>query len=336
MTSIAHIGYGYWGRNLARNFSELGVLAAVVDPDAEAGRAAAEALGARPASLDEVLADPAIDAVSIASPAQMHFTHAEAALKAGKHVFVEKPLALDVADAGHLAALAGERGLRLMVGHLLQYHPVYRRLREMVEAGELGRLLYVYSNRMSLGKFRREENVLWSFAPHDISMVLGLAGEEPVDVSAQGAVAFTPGIADMATMQMHFPSGAGGHVQVSWMHPFKEQRLVVIGRTAMAVFEDSQPDWGEKLRLYRHTIDTGGPVPVPAKAEAERVDVPRAEPLREECAHFVECVDKNRRPLTDAEEGLRVLGVLERAETALSENLARQAALQKAPARQAG
>lgn len=321
MTSIAHIGYGYWGRNLARNFSELGVLTAIVDPDPKAAEAAAAALGARAASFEDVLADPKVDGVSIASPAEMHFGHAMAALEAGKHVYVEKPLALDVAEAERLHAVAQSRGLTLMVGHLLQYHPVYVKLRAMVEAGELGRLQYVYSNRLSLGKFRREENVLWSFAPHDISMVLGLFGSEPSHVTAQGTVAYTPGIADMVTMQMHFPGGGSGHVQVSWMHPFKEQRLVVIGDKAMAVFEDSQPDWDQKLKLYRHRIDVAGAVPVPEKADAEAVLVPRSEPLRNECAHFITCIDQRLKPLTDGVEGLGVLRCLARAEAALRDNL---------------
>jgi len=323
MTSIAHIGCGYWGKNIVRNMAELGFLRAVVDADTAAAARAAEAHGVSALSMEEVLADKAIDAISIASPAELHARHAEAALRAGKHVFVEKPLALDVADAERLAALADARGLVLMVGHLLQYHPVYQRLREMVEAGAFGRLLYVYSNRMSLGKFRREENVLWSFAPHDISMILGLVGEEPEEVSAQGTVAFTPGIADMATMQMRFPSGAGGHVQACWMHPFKEQRLVVIGERAMAVFEDSEPDWGRKLKIYRHAIDRSGPVPVPVKAEAEEIAVAPSEPLKAECSHFAECIERKRRPLTDGAEGLRVLRVLARAEQALEASLPR-------------
>src|SRR5262245_34017625 len=213
MPSIAHVGYGYWGRNLARNFAELGALKAVVDADPAAALSAASAFGVEAESFEEVLARPDIDAVSLASPAEMHFSHAEAALLAGKHVFVEKPLALEVGDAQRLCAIAEERGLTLMVGHLLQYHPAYVKLREMVQRGELVRLLYVYSNRMSLGKFRREENVLWSFAPHDISMILGLFGEQPSHISAQGSVSFTPGVADMVTMQMHFPGGGSAHVQ---------------------------------------------------------------------------------------------------------------------------
>lgn len=324
MVSVAHVGHGYWGRNLARNFHELGHLAAVVDPDPKAAEAAAKAYGVSAATFEEVLADPKIQAISLATPAGLHFSQAKAALEAGKHVFVEKPLALDVADAEQLCRLAEQRGLVLMVGHLLQYHPVYIKLREMVEAGELGRLLYVYSNRLSLGKFRSEENVLWSFAPHDLSMLLGLFGAEPVHVTAQGNVSFLPGIADMATVQMHFPGGGSGHVQVSWMHPFKEQRLVVIGEKAMAVFEDSLADWQDKLVLYRHVIDTNGAVPEPRKADGERVAVEKSEPLKAECQHFTACIESGQKPRTDGREGLAVLRVLDKTEKALQQNLASQ------------
>lgn len=321
MTTIAHVGHGYWGRNLARNFHELGHLAAVVDADPAVAAAAAAGYGVRALSFEAALADPGIDAVSLASPAGLHFAQAKAALEAGKHVYVEKPLSLDLGEAEALCALAAMRGRVLMVGHLLQYHPVYVRLRAMVEAGEFGRLLHVYSNRLSLGKFRTEENVLWSFAPHDISMILGLVGEEPAAVSAQGTAAFTPGVADLVTAQMRFPGGARAHVLASWMHPFKEQRLVVIGETAMAVFEDSQPVWEDKLLLYRHEIDTSGRVPNPVKAEAERVIVEKAEPLKEECRHFVRCVETGATPRTDGREGLAVLRVLDAAERALAANL---------------
>ena len=323
MIAIAHIGHGYWGRNIARNLHELGHLAAVVDADPQAAEAAARTYGVKAPTWDEVLADPAIGGVSIASPAVLHFAQARAALQAGKHVFVEKPVALDVGEAKLLCELAESRGLVFMVGHLLQYHPAYIRLRDMVKAGDLGRLLHVYSNRLSLGKFRAEENVLWSFAPHDISMILGLVGEEPVAVTAQGNVAFTPGIADLVTAQMRFAGGSCAHVLASWMHPFKEQRLVVIGEKAMAVFEDSAPAWEDKLLVYRHAIDTSGPVPLPTKADAKRVEVAKAEPLKEECRHFVSCIETGATPRTDGREGLAVLRVLDRAERALAENLDR-------------
>lgn len=321
MASIAHVGHGYWGRNLARNFHQLGHLVAIVDADGGAAGAAAATYGVRAMSFEDVLSDPAIDAVSLASPAGLHYAQARAALEAGKHVYVEKPVALDVGEAEALCTLAEARGLVLMVGHLLHYHPVYVKLREMVAAGELGRLLHVYSNRLSLGKFRTEENVLWSFAPHDISMILGLVGEEPAGVTAQGTVAFTPGIADLASVQLRFPGGTRAHVLTCWMHPFKEQRLVVIGDKAMAVFEDSQPVWDDKLLVYRHAIDRGGSVPNPIKAEAESVAVEKTEPLKEECRHFVECIATGARPRTDGREGLAVLRVLDAAERALAENL---------------
>lgn len=321
MTSVAHIGHGYWGKNLARNFSELGYLGAVVDVDHEAAVAAAEKYGVQAMRWEEVLADTSIDAVSLASPAGLHFAQAKAAMQAGKHVYVEKPLALDISEAEELCALSEQRGLVLMVGHLLQYHPVYLKLSDMVQGGELGRVLHVYSNRLSLGKFRIEENVLWSFAPHDISMILGLIGQEPDTVSAQGTIGFTPGIADLVSAQMGFPGGARGHVLASWMHPFKEQRLVVIGDKAMAVFEDSQPAWEDKLKLYRHKIDLNGPVPVPEKADAENVIVEQAEPLKQECSHFIQSIADKATPRTDGREGLAVLRVLDRAETALQQNL---------------
>lgn len=322
MTAIAHVGHGYWGRNLARNFFELGHLAAIVDPDPKAAQSAAETYGVREASFEDVLVDPAIDAVSLASPAGLHFVQAKAAIEAGKHVYVEKPLALDVKEAEALCALAAKRGRVLMVGHLLQYHPVYVALRRKVEEGVLGRILHVYSNRLSLGKFRTEENVLWSFAPHDISMILGLVGEEPDSVTAQGTVAFTPGVADLVTAQMSFPGGARAHILASWMHPFKEQRLVVIGEKAMAVFEDSQPEWDQKLVIYPHIIDRSGPIPAPIKADGEQMIVEKGEPLKAECRHFIASIENGTVPITDGREGLAVLRVLDAAERALRGNVA--------------
>lgn len=321
MASIAHVGHGYWGKNLARNFHEIGHLGAIVDEHAPTAEAAAKTYGVRALTFVEAITDPAIDAVSLASPAELHYRQAKAALEAGKHVYVEKPLALDVAEAEELAALATVKDKVLMVGHLLQYHPVYVKLREMVAAGELGHILHVYSNRLSLGKFRTEENVLWSFAPHDISMILGLVGEEPDAVSAQGTVAYTPGIADLAMAQMSFPCGARAHLLVSWMHPLKEQRLVVIGDKAAAVFEDSQGAWEDKLIVYRHKIDTSGAVPNPVKADGERVVVSKSEPLKDECLHFVECIETGMTPRTDAREGLAVLRVLDVAERAMAKTL---------------
>jgi UDP-2-acetamido-3-amino-2,3-dideoxy-glucuronate N-acetyltransferase len=315
---VAHIGCGYWGKNLARNFAELGVLEAVVDGNPDTARAMAEVTGARVMSFDDVLADDAITAVSFATPAETHFVLALKALEAGKHVYVEKPLALSPHDAEALIAAAKRFDRRLMVGHLLQYHPVFMEMKARVAAGDIGQLTYVYSNRMSLGKFRTEENVLWSFAPHDVSMLLSLAGQEPVDVSAQGAVVVTPGVEDWVTLQLGFANGLKGHIQTSWLHPFKEQRLVAIGTQGMLVFEDSAPQWEDKLKIYRHVIDTSGVAPVPKAAEAERITVEKSEPLRNECQHFLDCVANGATPRTDGVEGLAVLNVLRRAAACLS------------------
>ena len=315
---VAQVGCGHWGERLARCFAELGALAAVVDSNSAATGAALAQHGAPGRTLEEVLADPEIDAVALATPAVTHAPLAHKALAVGKHVYIEKPLALDVADGQALIAQADRAGRTLMVGHLLHYHPVFHALQDLVHAGTLGPMRYIYSNRMSLGKFRVEENVLWSFAPHDISMILALTGEEPSEVSAQGAFAITPNVADWTTLQLIFPSGLKGHIQVSWLHPFKEHRLVVVGQQAMAVFEDSQCEWQKKLAIYRHSIDVSGSAPIAQKAEPEFIPVERVEPLMAECRHFLECVAQGRRPRTDGAEGLAVLRVLAEAEGALA------------------
>jgi predicted dehydrogenase len=315
---IAQVGCGHWGKNLARNFAEIGVLASVTDGDDALASTKAAEHGVAKLSFDQVLADPGITGVALATPAPTHAAMARAVLEAGKHVFVEKPLALLPGDARELVALADAKGLGLMVGHLLQYHPIFQKMLELVGKGAVGEVQYIYSNRMSLGKIRIEENVLWSFAPHDISMILALAGEVPDAVTAQGTAIVTPGIADWCTCQMRFPSGKAAHVQVSWLHPFKEQRLTVIGSEGMLVFEDSIPDWGRKLAYYAHRLDRSGPVPLPVAGEANYIDVAKSEPLRTECEHFAGVVRRRHKPRSDGAEGLRVLEVLDKAEQALA------------------
>jgi predicted dehydrogenase len=321
MSKIAQIGCGHWGKNLARNFAELGALAAVVDGDPVTAAGMASAHDAVAMDFDAVLADPAITGVALATPAPTHVALALKAIAAGKHVYVEKPLALDPAEARTVISAAKAGNVTLMVGHLLQYHPVFIAMRKLIAGGKIGNLQYVYSNRMSLGKFRIEENVLWSFAPHDFSMILSLAGEEPSRVTAQGAAFVTPGVADWVTCQFTFPSGARGHIQTSWLHPFKEHRLVAIGDAGMLVFEDSEADWDKKLALYPHQIDRSGAAPAPVKADAEYIAVPKGEPLRDECQHFLDCIDNGVQPITDGEEGLRVLNALNLAELQLQKSL---------------
>ena len=309
---VAVIGCGGWGRNLVRNFSELGALKAIVDANAETAEALARKHGSRVRDLDSVLADPGIDAVVIAAPAVLHYELANRALSAGKHCFVEKPLALELTQARELCALAERLDRRLMVGHLLQYHPVFLELKRLVRDGKLGRLQYIYSNRLNLGKIRREEDIMWSFAPHDISMILSLVGAEPESVETIGSYHLHKTISDVTTMHLAFPGGESAHVFVSWLHPFKEQKLVLVGSDAMAVFDDGEP-WGRKLLLYPHKVAWKDHVPVSQRAEAVVVSVIEAEPLKQECLHFLECVRTGTTPRTDGREGMRVLAVLTKA-----------------------
>lgn len=310
---VACVGAGYWGKNLVRVFRELESLAMICDSDE--GR-----LGALPGdepkttSYDRVLSDPSIDAVCVATPAVTHAATVRAALLAGKHVLVEKPLAISAAEARSLAELAKECGKVLMVGHLLWYHAAVLELKELIDRGELGRVLYVYSNRLNLGKIRREENILWSFAPHDISVILGLLGEMPERVHAQGGNYLHERIADVTVTTLAFPSGVRAHVFVSWLHPFKEQKLVVVGDRKMAVFDDMAE---RKLLVYPHSIGWRDGIPLASKAEPEPVSLDLVEPLKAEAEHFLDCVRSARTPRTDADEGIRVLEVLDACQRSL-------------------
>ncbi|MBT6830820.1 MAG: Gfo/Idh/MocA family oxidoreductase [Rhodospirillaceae bacterium] len=312
MARIAVIGVGYWGRNLVRNFSALGVLASVCEPDGKSRAMVREkypdvAVFEQP---EAVFSDLKIDSVVIATPAEMHGALARQALDAGKHVFVEKPLCLDVAEAETLKRLADEKGLVLMVGHLLLYHPAFRALLESVKSGGLGELRYIYSNRLSLGKIRREENALWSFAPHDISMILQLAGTIPRRVTATGAHYLTDGVADTTLSHLVLGGNLQAHIYVSWLHPFKEQKLVVVGEQAMIVFDDTK-EAAEKLLLYRHRVGWDGAIPIVSKAAPEPIAFSESEPLRNECQAFLDAIDGISHPPSDAAEGIRVLKVLE-------------------------
>jgi predicted dehydrogenase/acetyltransferase-like isoleucine patch superfamily enzyme len=313
---VAVIGCGYWGKNLVRNFAELGALAAICDVDQATAARLSHQYGAPGAALDAVWRDPAIAGVAIAAPAAQHAALARAAIEAGKHVLVEKPLALAVPEAEEIVELAERRNRLLMVGHLLQYHPAFLKLRELTGAGALGRLQYLYSNRLNLGKVRREEDILWSFAPHDLSMILSLVGQEPTEVTAQGGYYLHKAIADVTTTHLSFPGGEQAHVFVSWLHPFKEQKLVVIGDRAMVVFDDGQ-SWDEKLLVYPHRIEWRETRPVPTRAAADPVKLQPGEPLNLECRHFLDCIASGERPRTDGQEGLRVLRVLARASAAM-------------------
>ncbi len=328
--AIAVIGSGYWGKNLVRNYHDIGSLKRICDKNDGTLAAFRDRYpGVKTCmAISEVMADTDIAGVVIATPAETHYDIAREALHAGKHVYVEKPLVLTESNGQELILLAEQNKRVLMVGHLLQYHPVFVRLKQLAREGDLGRINYIYSNRLNLGKIRREENILWSFAPHDISMILSLAGETPESVSATGGYYLHKKIADVTTTHLEFASGLQAHVFVSWLHPFKEQKLVVVGDKKMAVFDDTQP-WEDKLLLYAHHIDWQNNQPVPVKADAQRVDISRDEPLKLECLHFLDCIRNGGRPVTDGAEGLRVLQVLNTAQRSLDDGGCRISLSQK-------
>ena len=316
---IAVIGAGYWGRNLVRNFHHLGVLAAVCDTRQDVRDKIHGEYGTRTAAtVDSMLADDAISAVVIAAPAAQHYELTRKALLAGKDVFVEKPLALTIAQGNELTKLAAERRRILMVGHILEYHPAVVALHELVRKGELGKIQYIYSSRLNLGKLRTEENILWSFAPHDVSVILTLLAEEPSQVASHGGAYLNSQIFDTTLTTLTFPSGVKAHIFVSWLHPFKEQKLTVVGDKSMAVFDDTQEE--NKLTVFPHRIDWLDRVPVAYKAVGRPIPVPRDEPLRLECEHFLECIDKRMQPRTAGENGLAVLNILEACEHSLRDS----------------
>src|ERR671919_2989006 len=308
--TVACIGAGHWGANLIRNFHELNALALICDSD---GRRLEDIRSRYPDidctdSFNSALADARVSALAIATPAETHGGLVRRALLAGKDVFVEKPLCLSEEEGRSLIALAAAQRRVLMVGHLLWYHPAILKLKQLIEDGELGRIRYIYSNRLNLGMIRREENILWSFAPHDISVILGLIGEMPDGVDAQGGNYLHDRIADVTVSLLSFPSGIKAHVFVSWLHPYKEQKLIVVGERQMAVFDDVAND--HKLVLYPHVILWKGQMPVPNKANGRPVPIDKAEPLRAECEHFLGCLQNRQMPRTSGQEGLRVLTVL--------------------------
>ncbi len=321
MIKLAVVGSGYWGKNLVRNFHELGALAGICDKDPLVLAKLEEMYQGIPViqDLDHLLDGSLlqVDAVVVATPAETHYALAKRSLLAGKHVFVEKPLALTEVDGQEVIQLAKQNQLTLMVGHILQYHGAVIKLKELIDSGELGKIQYVYSNRLNIGKIRTEENILWSFAPHDISVILMLLREMPETVYATGGAYLQQQIPDTTLTTLDFPSGVKAHIFVSWLHPFKEQKLVVVGDKKMAVFDDVSQ---EKLKLFPHKIEWLQRLPVAAKAEAEPVTVDMEEPLKAECRHFMECISNGQRPKTDGREGLRVLQVLQALQKSLNQN----------------
>lgn len=317
---ICVVGCGHWGKNLVRSFSALDHLYGIFDADEETRRrVAAQYPGVLSfENYEAVLRDESVTAVVLATPAERHRDMTLGALAVGKHVFVEKPLALEWQDGAEMVETARKYGRILMVGHLLHYHPAIIRLKALIESGVLGHIEYIYSNRLSMGKIRREENALWSFAPHDISVILSLIGRLPLQVTATGGTYLQPNIADVTVSHLLFDRGTRAHIFVSWLHPYKEQRLVVIGSKQMAVFEDSRSD--HKLMLYNKQIALLNGSFEATKPEGTPVDFDTTEPLLMECRHFVECVERAEWPRTPGEEGVRVLQVLQACQRSLQLN----------------
>lgn len=314
---VAVVGTGLWGRNHVRNYAEIGALAGIVDREPAVAAELAEKHDTRALTFEQVLADPAIDAVVFALPPSQNYALGRRALEAGKHLFLEKPMTMTIEEGEALCRLADRLDRRLMVGHILQYHPAYIALRRLVESGRLGRILSMISTRLDIGRIRREEDALWALAPHDVSMILGLVGTEPVSVRGQGGYYTHPDIADMTDVHLGFPGGTEAWIRSSWLNPFKEQKLAVVGESCMAVFDDREP-WERKLVLYPHRITDRNGVPFAERAEPEPLALQQAEPLRQECLHFLHCIRTGVRPVSDGWEGLRVLKVLQGASAALT------------------
>ena len=307
--NIAVVGCGHWGKNLVRNFYELGVLASICDPSTEIAEQYSKQYSVQNHSFSEIINNPNIKGVVLAVPAKHHSVMAIDAMKQGKHVFVEKPLAMNEDEATLMIKTAKENKVQLMVGHLLQYHPVFKKVKDIVLSGEIGEVDYIYSNRLSFGKVRTEEDVIWSFAPHDISMILSLAKQEPEFITAHSTALLQENIADTATIHITFKSGLKSHISVSWLHPYKEQKLVVTGKKAMLVFDDTKP-WNEKLSIQRYQAEINQGSPMLKKDDLEFIKVIEDEPLKNECQHFIDVVENNIKPFTDEYEGLQVLKVL--------------------------
>jgi predicted dehydrogenase len=320
VTKVGLVGLGYWGPNLARNFDELADLTWLCDLSPELReRFASRYPDARvTADFEELLADPELDAVVIATPAVTHYDLARRALEAGKHVLVEKPPAMNAADAEELVALAEANGLVLLPGHLLLYHPAVHAVKELIDSGELGEVLCIYSNRQNLGRIRTDENALWSLGVHDLSVILHLLEEEPSEMWAHGNAFLTPGIEDVVFSYLRFPSGKIAHMHLSWLDPHKMRRITVVGREKMVVFDDM--DLERKVTIYEkgpwQPAETYGEWQT-RTGDTYSPKIPGDEPLRLECQHFLDLVAGQGDPLRGANDGLAVVRVLEQLQASL-------------------
>jgi predicted dehydrogenase len=328
MVGMAVVGAGNWGKNLVRAFASAkgASLRCVCDTSEKVLKAMAAAYpGARVTrDLAQVLGDPVVDAVVVAVDAPRHYALAKAALEAGKHTYVEKPLTLKASEAQELAALAAAKGKKLMVGHLLEYHPAVTYMKKMIDGGQVGRSLYLYFQRLNLGVVRNCENAWWSLAPHDVSVACYLFGQEPVSVSASGQAYLQKEVEDVVFASLRFADGRMAHIHVSWLDPHKIRKVTLVGSQKMVVFDDMEA--AEKVRVY----DKGAVVKVGVESYAEAItlrggdilipDIGSEEPLKIECQHFVDCIAQDTAPRSDGRDGIRVVKVLEAGSRSLANN----------------
>lgn len=325
--TLGVVGLGYWGPNLVRNFARMDGARLKYCCDLDMARLARVAKTYPSVTttqrVDDIMQDPQVQAVVVATSVPTHREVAIKALEAGKHVFVEKPLALTREEAEELVALADQRNLTLMVGHLLVYHPAVTRIKEIIGAGDLGEVRYIYSQRLNLGKVRSEENALWSLAPHDISIMLYFMDAEPDEVVCRGGAFVQPGIEDVVFCTLHFPDGRLGHLHVSWLDPHKVRKFTLVGSKKMLVFDDMAAS--EKIWIYDKGVEPAESMPYGKDLTLRFGDitipnVPLSEPLAIECGHFLQCVQEGKRPLTDGRAGLAVVKVLQAAEASLAQS----------------
>ncbi len=317
--NIAVVGCGYWGKNLVRNFFELGSLKSLYDYDDNTAVGLAKSYGVESSSFQQILNDNQIKGVVVATPAIQHFKIAKDCILAGKNVFVEKPLALNIEDANELVELSEQNNVEIMVGHLLRYHPVFIELLRITKQGRLGDIFYISSTRHSFGKMRQEEDVVWSFAPHDISMILALAGIKPKSVFTNGVSIYQDNILDKALINLTFAENLKAHISVSWIHPEKEQKLVVVGSKGLAIFNDREP-WDKKLIFCKTDINIDSKNFDYKIDEGEYLAVKEDEPLRNECKYFLGLIEGKIKPLTNGLEGISVLKVLKGATDSANHN----------------
>ena len=311
---IGVVGLNYWGPNLARNFADLGALSWLCDLDEQRlAAASARHPGATATSSYDELLGSDVAAVAIATAVPTHYALAKQALEAGKHVFVEKPPAMRAVEIDELVALADDRDLVLMPGHLLLYHPGVRKLKELIEGGELGEVLCVYGNRVNLGIVRENENALWSLGVHDLSVILYLLDEDPELATAQGTASIHPGVEDVVFCVLRFSSGKIAHMHLSWLDPHKMRKMTVVGREKMVVFDDMEPE--RKVTVYEKKVSPSG-VAVSGDIQIPRVS--NAEPLRLECEYFIELIDGKHDKAKVARDGARVVRALEMLTTSLN------------------